>query len=190
MRKRKRSIIKSLGETNRLSKIVNSILSFSKIEAGKRKYNFDQVDLNSIAVEALSTFEAQLKRDNFEYSFKIDESIPKIHADQEAISEAVVNLIDNAIKYSTENKKIMIKTGTEKNSVFIEISDSGLGISSEDQSKIFDKFFRVSTGNVHNIKGTGLGLTLVKHIMDAHKGEVQIISKLGQGSTFRLKFFN
>jgi len=93
-----------------------------------------------------------------------------------------------AVKYSIDKKEINITTGREGNFVFVEISDKGIGISLESQKKIFDKFYRVSDGLIHTTKGTGLGLTLVKHIMDAHKGEVKVKSKPNEGSSFKLIF--
>jgi two-component system, OmpR family, phosphate regulon sensor histidine kinase PhoR len=92
------------------------------------------------------------------------------------------------MKYSEDIKEVSISTGSENGFVFIEVNDKGIGISEENQKKVFDKFFRVTSGLVHNTKGTGLGLTLVKHIMDAHKGSIGLNSKLWEGSTFRLNF--
>jgi len=175
-------------EANRLGRIVNTILNFSKMEAGKRKYQFEEKDLNEIVEQMFSNYKFHLKNKNFQFNFFPDENLPKIKIDEEAISEAIINLIDNAVKYSDDKKEIIIKTGTDYNFAYIEVSDKGIGISSEDQKKIFDKFFRVSTGLVHNSKGTGLGLTLVKHIMDAHNGKIRLKSKLGEGSTFILLF--
>ncbi len=175
-------------EANRLGRIVNTILNFSKMEAGKRKFQFEEKDLNEIVEQMFSNYKFHLKNKNFQSNFSPDENLPKIIIDEEAISEAIINLIDNAVKYSDDEKEIIIKTGTDNNFAFIEVSDKGIGISSEDQKKIFDKFFRVSTGLVHNAKGTGLGLTLVKHIMDAHNGKIRLKSKLGEGSTFILLF--
>jgi len=175
-------------ETNRLSKIVNSILSFSKIEAGKRKYNFEAVSLNEVVQNSISTFETQLINEGFKYNFEAYSDLPQIKADKDAVAEAIVNLIDNAIKYSSEKKEIQLRTGIDRNFAVVEVKDFGVGISSEDQTKIFDKFYRVTSGDVHDIKGTGLGLSLVKHIMDAHKGEIKIESKRGEGTTFRLNF--
>jgi two-component system phosphate regulon sensor histidine kinase PhoR len=175
-------------ETNRLSRIVNSILNFSKIEAGKRKYSFEKIDINKIVADALSSYEHQLKNDGFTCSFNANEDLSLINADKEALTEAIINLIDNAIKYSNEKKQIDIITGKDKNFIFVEVKDSGIGISSEDQEKIFDKFFRVTSGQVHNTKGTGLGLSLVKHIVAAHDGNIELKSKLGEGSSFRLNF--
>ena len=108
--------------------------------------------------------------------------------DGDAVSEAIINLVDNAVKYSEENKKVILKTGKESNFVFVEVEDKGIGISEADQKKVFEKFFRVSTGHIHNTKGTGLGLSLVKQIVDAHKGKVTLQSSPGKGSKFRLMF--
>ena len=175
-------------EANRLGRIVNTILNFSKMEAGKRKFQFEEKDLNTIVEQMFSNYKFHLKNKNFQFDFSPDGNLPKIKIDEEAISEAIINLIDNAIKYSDNKKEIKIITGTDYNFAYVEVSDKGIGISSEDQKKIFDKFFRVSTGLVHNAKGTGLGLTLVKHIMEAHNGKISLKSRLGEGSTFILLF--
>ena len=111
-----------------------------------------------------------------------------VNVDEEAVSEAVINLIDNAMKYSRDKKEIEINTGHKKDTAFVEVKDYGIGISDEDQKKIFEKFYRVPTGLVHNVKGTGLGLTLVKQIMDHHKGKVELKSEVDKGSSFKLIF--
>lgn len=175
-------------EANRLGRIVNTILNFSKMEAGKRKFQFEEKNLNDIVEQMFGSYKFHLKNKNFQFNLSPDKNLPKIKLDEEAVSEAIINLIDNAVKYSDDKKEINIKTGTDYNFAYVEVSDKGIGISSEDQKKIFDKFFRVSTGLVHNAKGTGLGLTLVKHIMDAHNGKVRLKSRLGEGSTFILLF--
>lgn len=175
-------------EAGRLSRIVNKILSFSQIEAGRKKYVFKEADLNEVVQEVFNTYRYHMKSSGFSFSFEPAEDLPKVNADCEAISQAVINLIDNAAKYCTDKKVIRISTGKDDALVFIDVEDEGIGIAAEDQERIFEKFFRVSTGDVHNVKGTGLGLTLVKHIMEAHKGKVTVNSRVGQGSTFRLSF--
>ena len=175
-------------ETARLSRIVNRILNFSQMEAGKRKYNFAKVQLNSIIEDVFNTYKFHLQNKGFKFIYNPDENIPLIYADKEAVSEAVINIIDNAVKYSQDIKEVELSTGTMGELVYVKIKDHGIGISAQDQKKIFDKFFRVSSGYVHNTKGTGLGLSLVKHIMDAHKGEITLHSTLGAGSSFILKF--
>jgi two-component system phosphate regulon sensor histidine kinase PhoR len=180
------SIISS--ETKRLTRIVNSILNFSKMEAGKRTYNFTPTNITTVSKELINIYENHLKSEGFECIVKFDDNLPLISADGEAISEAILNLIDNAIKYSENNKKIEITTGKTGKNIFIGIKDYGIGISEKDQKKIFDKFFRVTNAFVHNTKGTGLGLSLVKHIMDAHNGQIELNSKIGVGSEFILLF--
>jgi two-component system, OmpR family, phosphate regulon sensor histidine kinase PhoR len=175
-------------ETNRLSRIVNKILNFSRMEAGKRKYNFTAADINEIVSGVYETYKFHLQNNGFSFSYYPSEDLPQVEIDPEAASEALINLIDNAMKYSEETKDVSIHTGTDNGYIFIEVRDKGIGISDENQKKIFDKFFRVTSGLVHNTKGTGLGLTLVKHIMDAHKGDIEVKSKLWEGSSFKLKF--
>lgn len=175
-------------ESNRLSRIVNSILSFSKIEAGKRSYNFSLTDLNRIVKQIYVNYKFHLENEGFKFIFEAEENLPNINADSEALSEAIINLIDNAAKYSNETKEIMLKTYQKNHNVILEVTDKGIGISKDDKEKIFDKFFRVSTGLVHNTKGTGLGLTIVKHVLDAHNAQIELDSKVNEGSTFRIIF--
>jgi two-component system, OmpR family, phosphate regulon sensor histidine kinase PhoR len=175
-------------EIDRLSRIVNKILSFSKIEAGKWKYNFAQTEINSLVKKIFDTYKFHLQNKGFDFVIEDCPELIMANIDPEAISESVINLIDNAIKYSDGNKKVIVRYGIENKKVFIEVEDLGIGISSIDQKKIFEKFFRVASGNVHEIKGTGLGLTLVKHIMEAHQGEIKLMSELGKGSKFKLLF--
>lgn len=175
-------------ESNRLGRIVNSILNFSKMEAGKRKFNFEEEDLNEVVLQIYQNYSYHLYNKGFDFEYEPGIDLPKIFVDREAVSEAIVNLIDNAVKYSTETKFIKMVLGSENGNVFLEIQDKGIGISQEDQKKVFDKFYRVSSGLVHTTKGTGLGLSLVKQIMDAHKGKIILKSKVGEGSSFKLVF--
>jgi len=175
-------------EANRLSKIVNSILNFSKMEAGKRQFNFVDSYLNDVAENVYRSYKFHLEQKGFKFELLKDETIPIIKIDEEAVSEAIVNLVDNAVKYSDNNKEITVRTKLESNYAFVEVEDKGIGIPEKDQKKIFDKFFRVSSGNVHDVKGSGIGLSIVKYIMDAHKGEIRLSSTVGVGSKFKLMF--
>jgi two-component system phosphate regulon sensor histidine kinase PhoR len=175
-------------ESNRLGRIVNSIINFSKMEAGKRKFNFAEEDLNEVIVQVYQNYSYHLYNKGFDFEYEPGIDIPKVVIDREAVSEAIVNLLDNAVKYSSETKFIKMIIDSENDFVFIEVQDKGIGISEEDQIKVFDKFYRVSSGLVHTTKGTGLGLSLVKQIMDAHKGKIDLKSKLGEGSNFKLLF--
>lgn len=178
-----------LNETRRLSGIVNRILSFSRIESNKRKYIFTYNDLNEVVESSSESFCHSVENNGFTCSFLPEKNLPLIQTDKEAITDALVNLVDNAIKYSAESKEIVIRTGKSDNYVFVEVEDHGIGISEKNQKYIFDKFYRVSETNLANkVKGSGLGLAIVKHIMDAHSGKIYVRSTPGEGSLFRLLF--
>lgn len=173
-------------ETERLTHLVNNILNFSRMEAGRKEYHFEKIELNELVEKVIRNYDFHLRQNGFEMNTDLHDSLPKVNADQESISEALLNLIDNAIKYSKDEKFIRVKTGTENASVFLEVEDHGIGIDDAQKEKIFEKFYRVSGGLVHNTKGSGLGLTLVKNIADAHGGRVTVDSQPGKGSCFTL----
>lgn len=175
-------------EANRLGRIVNNILNFSRMEEGRRKFNIENKSVNELVERIYNNYNFHLKNKGFNFDCKVAENLPEIKIDEEAVSEALINLIDNAVKYSDEKKEVHIRTGKDGGYVFIEVADEGIGVAPEEQKKIFNKFYRVSTGLVHNTKGTGLGLTLVKYIMDAHNAEIKIDSKIGNGSKIKLLF--
>jgi two-component system phosphate regulon sensor histidine kinase PhoR len=178
-----------LQETARLSGIVNRILSFSQIDNKKRKYFFSSTSLNDIVESTAFTFRYTLETRGFTYSFEPDNSLPQLSADKDAIAEALVNLIDNAMKYSEEDKHIVVRTGKKDEYIYMEVEDHGIGIADKDQRFIFDKFYRVTGKNLaYRVKGSGLGLAIVKHIMDAHAGKIYVKSSPGAGSLFRLMF--
>jgi len=175
-------------ETSRLSRIVNRILNFSQLEANKKRFSFEPIQLNDLYSEIQETYFHHLKDKGFTLKFEPSEDLGLIQGDREAISEAIINLLDNAIKYSHDIKHITVKTGRDFNFRYIDVTDQGIGISKKHHSEIFEQFFRAPTGDVHTTKGSGLGLTLVKKIMEAHHGQVTVESSPGKGSTFRLKF--
>lgn len=175
-------------ETSRLTRIVNRILNFSQVEAERKKYHFISMDINTIVEELMHDYSFHLKHNGFDYEFEQVDELVNIEADKESIYEALVNLMDNAIKYSQEDKFIAIRTKVRGEHAIIEVQDKGIGIPKENMKQIFDKFFRVSEGNVHTVQGAGLGLSLVSSIMEAHGGNIELESKLGEGSIFRLVF--
>ena len=138
--------------------------------------------------EVLRSYLVHLKDKGFNCELTKGEDVKIISGDRNSIVEAFINLIDNAMKYSSDKKNVKIKTGTDGNFSFIEVTDEGIGIAKKHQTEIFDQFFRAPTGDVHNTKGSGLGLTLVKKTMEAHHGKIKVDSAMGKGSTFRLYF--
>lgn len=177
-----------LQETERLTRLINNILNFSRMEAGKKQYHFELISLNDVVGSVMKTYTSHLEHEGFSISVQLANSPLTMQGDREAIAEALINVLDNAIKYSPSEKYIRIATGTTMNSLFLEVEDHGIGIDKHHHKKIFETFYRVSTGLTNNVKGSGLGLSLVKHIVEAHGGTIEIQSESGKGSTFRLLF--
>lgn len=174
-----------LQETNRLSAMVNKILNFSEIEKKKKHYSFTQNQLNEIVKNCYESYVPFMEKQGFQHSVELDNRIKSISCDAEAIKDILINLIDNAIKYSFDEKSISIKTFIKVNKVCFAITDQGVGIEDKNRKFLFDKFYRVTNNDVSiKVKGSGLGLSIVKHIGDAHNGKIEIKSKLGEGSTF------
>ncbi len=175
-------------ESERLTHLINNILNFSRMESGRKEYYFEPIELNNLVKEIFNIYKDHVNVNGFKYDVDYFDGELPLMADKTSLSEALINLIDNAIKYSMDEKHIAIKTGREKESIFIEVEDHGMGIDPANHKKVFENFFRETTGHVHNTKGSGLGLALVKHIMTAHNGDIHLKSSPGEGSTFRLLF--
>jgi signal transduction histidine kinase len=143
-------------------------------------------DVAEVVETVLRTYEHQIIGSGFELSNRIDHRLPMALIDSEALSQAVLNLVNNAIKYSEDVKKIEIVVEARGDHIAIEVADHGIGIPRSEQQKIFEKFYRVNAGLVHNTKGSGLGLALVKHIVEAHGGQILVDSAPGKGSRFTI----
>ena len=146
-----------LKETSRLTNLVNRILNFSQIEANKRQYQLRQIDLNVVVSEVMQTYSYHLEQKGFEFQLETEASLPTIQADSEAIAEAVVNLLDNAMKYSSEDKEIIVRVFKSGQAVCISVADKGIGIPKKKIPHVFDKFYRVAQSDRHDTKGSGLG---------------------------------
>jgi signal transduction histidine kinase len=173
-------------ESRRLNKLIDNILDFSKIEAGRKTYNFADGDIAEVIENVLSSYRYQIINSGFEIQTKIQPELPPVFIDPDAMAQAISNLVDNAIKYSGKVKQLSITTETLLSDLSIEIADHGIGIPRTEQAKIFEKFYRVGNGLVHDVKGSGLGLSLVKHIIEAHQGTISVESDVGKGSRFTI----
>lgn len=173
-------------ETRRLNKMIDNILDFSKIEAGRKTYNFADSDMAELIENVLSSYRYQIDNSGFDVQTNMQPDLPSVSIDREAMTQAISNLLDNAIKYSREVKQLSITTKTVGPDLSLEIADRGIGIPRAEQVKIFEKFYRVGNGLVHDVKGSGLGLSLVKHIIEAHKGTISVESDVGKGSRFTI----
>jgi len=173
-------------ESERLTALINNILDFSRIEAGRKEYEFRETDIAELVRNTLDSYRYQIEQQGFALEEDIDTDLPAIPVDREAIARALVNLVNNALKYSSDDKFLGVKLYRENGVVKLEVADHGIGIARRDQSKIFEKFYRAGDPLVHNTKGSGLGLSLVRHITEAHGGEISVESTPGRGSKFIL----
>jgi signal transduction histidine kinase len=176
-----------LEQSERLSLLTENVLNFAKIEEGRRKFAFERMDIKSLLENLISSVQERVRHESFTVQLKAEDSLSPIMADRDAITQAIHNLIDNAIKYSGKVKKVVVKSYREDQNLVIAVQDFGIGIKKEERDKIFDRFYRGGDKLTGTVKGSGLGLTLVKLIIDAHHGSVQVESELGQGSTFSVK---
>ena len=173
-------------ESQRLTQLINNILDFSRIEAGRKEYRFAPTSVARIVNEVLEAYRFPIEQQGFELTVDIEPGLPEVEADSEALGQALLNLVNNAIKYSREAKSIALTVRRAGEAVTISVSDRGIGVPKAEHRKIFEKFYRGEASLVHETKGSGLGLSLVEHIMEAHGGTVDIDSTPGKGSTFTL----
>lgn len=163
-----------------LSHLIDNILDFSKLErGGKECYKFEQADLAQLLKQCIRDYPVKFTRPDCKLEVNIASQLPLLYFDKEAISQAFVNLLDNALKFSPSGGVIKINADKTNDAVFVEVIDQGPGIKEEEKKRIFERFY-------HTGKGTGLGLALVLHIMEGHKGRVEVESEKGKGSTFTI----
>ncbi|RPI01586.1 MAG: sensor histidine kinase [Calditrichaeota bacterium] len=164
------------------------MLDFSKIESRRKEYHQSPNDLAQLLHQVLDMYHHNFEQNGFIISTSIAPDLPSLNIDAEAVTQAIVNLLDNAMKYSGDQKKIAVDLYQRDHEVILSITDQGIGIPQPEFKKIFQKFYRVGDSLVHNTKGSGLGLSLVDHIMKVHQGKVELESSVGKGSTFSLIF--
>jgi two-component system, OmpR family, phosphate regulon sensor histidine kinase PhoR len=174
-------------ENKRLETQVERVLNISTLDSENTTLNKKSLDFHELLFEVKDTFDFNQLANGGKISIENNASIFVIQADPIHITNVVYNLLDNAVKYCTSPPEIIISTKTEKKYLVVEIKDNGIGIRKEDLKMIFDKFYRVATGNIHDIKGFGLGLFYVKLIINEHNGTIDVKSKVGEGSTFTIK---
>lgn len=175
-----------VGESERLTRLLDNVLDFSKIERGQKVYGFQRASLPEVMRAAAAAVEYSLAQKGFRLHVDIDEDLPAIRVDPDAVEQVILNLLTNAMKYSGDERDIYLRLEGRDGEAVIEVADHGVGIPHEEQSLIFEEFYRASTPENQRIPGTGLGLTLAAHVAEAHGGRVSVISSPGQGSTFSL----
>jgi len=173
-------------ESERLTALINNILDFSRIEAGKKEYTFRETDVADLVRSTLESYRFEIEQNGFRLEEKIEDNLPPLQVDREAIARSLLNLVNNAVKYSVSDKYLGVSLYRRNGGVNLEVVDHGIGIPPNEQAKIFEKFYRACDPLVHNTKGSGLGLSLVRHIVEAHGGEVGVESSPGKGSKFTI----
>ncbi len=173
-------------DSERLKRLVKNVLDFTKIEDGKREYRLTETDITRLVRQEVDSFQKENQMIGFSVDTKFDDDIPSILADEEAMSQALHNILDNAAKFSGREKNIEVKVIRRQDRVEIAVQDRGVGIPESEQKKVFEKFYRGKKASPVSPTGTGLGLTLVKHIMDGHGGDVVIKSRPGKGTCVSL----
>ncbi len=175
-------------ESKRLSYQVEKVLQMAVFNEGNLKLRFKALDMNNLVMNVISNFEIRVQSKNGELNSDLHATNPMVLGDEVHITNVVYNLLDNAVKYSLEVPEIKVATETKDNYLVVTVKDKGIGIPREHQEHIFEKFYRVPTGNIHNVKGFGLGLSYVKKIVDAHKGMIKVESTINKGTKFSLFF--
>lgn len=173
-------------ESKRLSNQVEKVLQVSIFEQGNIKLKMGQIDINDLIESVLNNFTILIRNQEGKISTDLEAKHSQIYGDELHLTNIITNLLDNALKYCETNPEITIATKSKKNGVLITVQDNGIGIGKENLKRIFERFYRVPTGNIHNVKGFGLGLSYVKKVVDDHKGKIKVNSELNVGTRFEI----
>jgi two-component system phosphate regulon sensor histidine kinase PhoR len=175
-------------ESKRLTTQVEKVLQMAVFNEGKLKLKIKEVNLNTLINSVVLNFELRVKSKDGELTTDLTTEPTLIKGDEVHITNVLFNLLDNAVKYSKEAPKIIISTKKTDDFIVVSIKDHGIGIPNEYVGQIFERFYRVPTGNIHDVKGFGLGLSYVKKIIDAHRGRIKVASELNKGTKFMIYF--
>lgn len=176
-------------ESKRLRFLVEKVLQMSMFDKNKAIFKKKELDLNEMVENIANTFTLRVEHTGGKIYTDIEAIDSKIYVDEMHFSNVLFNLLDNAVKYRKPDEPVdlYLKTWNDDESLYLSIRDTGMGIKKENLKKVFEKFYRVHTGNVHDVKGFGLGLAYVKKIVDLHHGEIKVDSEFGKGTTFTIK---
>jgi signal transduction histidine kinase len=173
-------------ESERLSHLINNVLDFSRIDMGRKEFTFKRGSLSRTIQETLDSYRYHLEKKGFEIHEQIERDIPEMNFDGEAIASVLINLLSNAMKFSTDKKEVTVRLFRRGELAVLQVVDKGVGISRKDLDGIFKRFFRAQNNVVSETRGSGLGLTLVEHITEAHGGSVDVETEPGKGSAFSI----
>jgi two-component system phosphate regulon sensor histidine kinase PhoR len=174
-------------ESDRMSRLINNLLDFANLMRGVGNKNFEKTNIAQLVIKALEAYRYEAQKDGFQLSLKADADIPDSFADPNAITMAFLNMLDNSVKYSGKQKQIDVQIRQTNGFVDLSVIDRGIGIPVSEQQKIFDKFYRGNEPEIRRIRGSGIGLSIIKNVAEMHGGEVLVQSEPGKGSTFTLR---
>jgi signal transduction histidine kinase len=173
-------------ESERLSRLIDNVLDFSRIESGGQRYEIVPGPVEPIVHEVVESFRHPIERQGFALETTIEADLPDVPLDGDAIKQALANLVDNAMKYSGDRRRIRVAARGEDGGIAVEVADEGIGIPVSERERIFEKFYRIGRSETQGRRGSGVGLALVKHIVEAHGGRVTVDGRPGEGSRFTL----
>jgi len=174
-------------ESERLSHLINNVLDFSRIEMGRKEFNLEKGCLQDVIRDTLESYRYHLEKKGFIIYSDISNNLPEIDFDGEAIASVLINLLSNAMKFSPKEKEVTVNLFRYDGNAVLQVADKGIGISRKEIPKIFERFYQSENHDISEAKGSGLGLTLVKHIVEAHGGVIEVESEVGVGSIFTVK---
>jgi DNA-binding response OmpR family regulator/two-component sensor histidine kinase len=171
-------------ESDRLSHLIDNVLDFARLERGKASYSVAECRLDEVVERALDVCRYRLDKEKMRLRTEIEERLPPVRMDEDAMALVLINLVDNAVKYAGEGGEVGVRLARSPGGLALSVRDRGPGISADEQQRIFERFYRATNARMRNVRGSGIGLSLVKHIAEAHGGRVEVESALGQGATF------
>ncbi len=171
-------------ESDRLSHLIDNVLDFARLERGKASYRFAEGRLEEVVERALDVLRHRLEKEKLRLRTDIENGLPPVRMDEDAMTLVLLNLVDNAVKYAGDGEEVSVRLRRAPGAVALTVSDRGAGITREEQQRIFERFYRAESARARNVRGSGIGLSLVKHIAEAHGGRVEVESEPGRGSTF------
>ena len=185
--KRRRYYDVLVEQSERLSTLIDNVLDFARMEEGRREMSRAAVDVKSLVEDIVTEAQHRVLHQGFTVRTELEDSLPSAFLDADAIRQALNNLIDNGVKYSGSSREVVVRSFRENAHIVIAVRDFGIGLAAEEADKVFDRFYRGGGELTRSVKGTGLGLTLVKQIVAAHGGDVEVHSEPGRGSTFSMR---
>jgi signal transduction histidine kinase len=173
-------------ESERLSRLIDNVLDFSRIESGRQRYDIAPGAVEPVVHEVIESFRHPLHQQGFTVDVSVAPDLPDVPLDGQALKQALANLLDNAMKYSADRRKIRVVARRDGDGIAVEVADEGIGIPISERERIFEKFYRIGRSETQGRRGSGVGLALVKHIVEAHRGRVTVDGAPGEGSRFTL----